>query len=155
MIGKLFYSRKQRQPNRPSVRPMLESLENREVPSAASVSAVYDQFPTDVNNLVASLQARPADVNAINANLSTVASDVFTLKLGAPIFMLPDRFQIDNALVVNGIMMFYQAFNNYPFIPAAQFVQTARLGSSAVEAGILDFVVAGLYPQTTGDGVLT
>lgn len=155
MFGKLFRSTKKTPHERPSFRPMLESLENRDVPSAASVSAVFDQFPADVNNLVTSLQARPADANAINANVSTVGSDVLMLKLGAPGFVLPDRFQIDNALVVNGLTLVYQGFNNFPAVPAAQFVSTVRLGTSAIEAGAIDFLVAGFFPQTTGDGVLT
>ena len=155
MIGNLFRSHKPRRPERPTFRPVLESLENREVPSAAQVSAAFFELPGAVNTLVGSLQARPANATSINTNFNNVAGDMALLEYSARNFVVPDRLQIDNALTVNGFILLYQAFKNYPNIPAPQFVETARLGVSAIQAGLEDFFVAGLFPQTSDDAVLS
>jgi len=155
MFGKLFRSRKQSRPERPSFRPTLESLESREAPSCAQASAAFHALPTDVNNLVTSLSARPANVNTINANLAAVSNDLFLLQFSARNFVVPDRLQIDNALVVNGITLLFQGYNNLSFIPPAQFLSTVRLGTAAIEAGALDFLVTGFFPQTSGNCILT
>lgn len=154
MIGKLFRSHKQSRPERPTFRPMLESLERREVPSCAQTSAAFDALPTDVNNLVTSLTARPVNVSSVNTNLATVSNDLFLLQFGARNFVVPDRLQIDNALVVNGITLVFQGYNNFPFVPGPQFISTVRLGASAIEAGALDFLVTGFFPETSGDCTL-
>lgn len=153
MFGKLFRSRKQKRTERPTFRPTLESLESREVPSVAQVSAAYDALPTDMSNLEASLAAR--DIPGVGTNLSTVGSDMFTMVLGAPAFNLSSRLLIDNSLVVNGIKLVYDGFNTYPAIPAAQFVHIERLGFAAISHGAFDSLVVGFFPQTTGDAVLT
>ncbi len=154
MIGKLFRPGKQRRPERPTFRPMLESLENRVVPSAADVRAAFFSLPTDLSNLEASLAARPTDFNTVATNLNAVSSDIFTLILGASGFRVPSRLQIDNALVVDGLRLVFDGFNTFPAIPSSQFVQIERLGSLAVEQGAIDFLVTGFFPQTTGDAVL-
>lgn len=155
MLGKLFRPRRQKRPERPSFRPVLESLERRDVPSAAQVSAAFDALPTDMNNLESSLAARPVDTNGVASNLGVVANDIVTLVLGAPGFSVPSRLQIDNALVVDGIRLVYDGFNTFPAIPSSQFVQIERLGSFAVEQGAIDFLQAGFFPQSSGDAVLS
>jgi hypothetical protein len=155
MIGKLFRCHKPNRPERSTFRPMLESLENRLVPSAADVSAAYHSLFTDTSNLVASTTARPVDQNAVNTNFSAVQMDMLLLEFSARSFVVPDRLRIDNALVTSGITLVYQGFNNFPFISAGEFVSIERQGSSAVEAGALDFLVTGFFPQTSGDSVLT
>jgi hypothetical protein len=154
MFGKLFRPREHRRPERPTFRPILESLENRDVPSAADVNAAFHALPTDVNNLEASLAARPTDFNTVATNINAVGSDVFTLILGASAFNVPSRLQIDNALVVNGLRLIFDGFNTFPAIPSSQFVQIERLGGLAAERGAIDFLVTGFFPQTTGDAVL-
>jgi hypothetical protein len=153
MIGKLFRSRPQERSERPSFRPTLESLENRQVPSVADVSAAFDALPTDMSNLTTSLAAR--DINGVAANLSIVSNDIHTLIFGAAAFQIPSRLQIDNALVTAGIQLIFQGFNTFPAIPSSQFVQIERLGGEAVEQGAFDFLVTGFFPQSSGDGVLT
>ena len=155
MIGKLLHPRKEKRSARPSFRPMLEALERRDVPSAADISAAYDALPNDMNNLEASLAARPTDFNSVATNLNTVAHDIYSLILGASAFSVPSRLQIDNALVVDGIRLVYDGFNTYPAIPSSQFVQIERLGSLAVEEGAIDFLRTGFFPQSSGDAVLT
>jgi hypothetical protein len=155
MIGQLFRSQKRRRPERPTFRPMLESLESREVPSSANVSAAFDSLPTDMGNLEASLAARPVDVNAVAVNLAAVANDLITMQLGAAAFAVPSRLQIDNALLVNGIKLVFDGFNTYPAIPSSQFVQIERLGFNAAINGFTDSLETGFFPQTTGDAVLT
>lgn len=154
MFGKLFRSQKRSQPERPTFRPFLESLENRIVPTAADTSTAFFSLAGDVNNLVASLQARPADANAINANLAVVGSDMALLQYTARNFIVPDRLQIDTALITNGIILFYQGFNNLAFIPKDEFVHVVQLGATAVEDGALDLLVAGFFPQTSNDAIL-
>ena len=153
MIGKLFRSQPQKRPERPSFRPMLESLENRTVPSVADISAAFDALPNDMANLTASLAAR--DINGVATNLNIVSQDIHTLIFGAAAFQVPSRLQIDNALVTNGLQLIFQGFNTFPAIPSSQFVQIERLGSLAVEDGAIDFLVTGFFPQSSGDGVLT
>lgn len=155
MIGNFLHSHKQSRSERPSFRPVLESLESREVPSCADVSAAYDRLPTDMNNLQANMAARPADVNTINADLSAVANDMFQLKLGASNFAVPYRLQIDNALFVDGLKLIIAGFQNYPFIPPQQFVNVEQVGGAAVEAGFFDWVETGFFPFSSGDCVLT
>lgn len=140
---------------RPTFRPFLETLESREVPSCADTSAAFDRLPAEMNTLQASLAARPPDVNTINSNLSTVANDMFQLKLGAPSFTVSDRLQIDNALFIDGVQLIYAGFLNYPFIPAVQFVNVEQLGAAAIQVGATDFLVTGFFPQTSGNCTLT
>jgi|GEM_PF-2959616 hypothetical protein len=155
MIANLFRSHNRSRPERPTFRPMLESLESREVPTAAQASAAFDALPTDMSNLVASMTARPVDFNAVNTNLAAVTQDMVLLQYSARNFVVPDRLLIDNALVTNGLTLVYQGFNNYPFITAGQFVSVERLGFQAIGEGAFDFLVTGFFPQTSDDAVLT
>jgi hypothetical protein len=155
MIGKLLMSHKRSRPERPTFRPTLESLENRLVPSAADASAAYDALPTNMSNLVASMTARPVDHNALDTNFSAVTNNFLLLEYSARNFVVPDRLRIDNALVVNGITLVYQGFNNFPSISGGEFVSIERLGFSAIENGALDFLVTGFFPETSDDAVLT
>src|SRR5690348_4807678 len=108
MMNKLLPSRTGTRPERPSFKPFLEALESREVPTCTQTSAVFHALPTAVSDLTASINAR--DVNAINANINTIAGDVFQLVLGARGFTIPSRLQIDSALVTNGISMVLSGF---------------------------------------------
>lgn len=155
MIGKLFRSHKRSRPERPSFRPFLESLENREVPSSLDASAAYDRLPTDMNNLVTSLQARPTEFTTINTNLVAVTNDIALLSFSARNFVVSDRLLIDNALVTNGLTMVYQAFFNYPHFASPLFVNVLREGVTAVEQGGLDFLITGFFPQSSNDAILT
>ena len=155
MFGKPIRPRKEKRPERPSVRLALESLERRDVLSPADVSAAFHALPTDMNNLEASLAPRPTDFNTVQANLNTVSNDIVTLLLGASSFAVPSRLQIDNVLVVDGLRLVYDGFNTFPAIPSSQFVQIERLGSLAIERGAIDFLIAGFFPQTSGNAVLT
>lgn len=155
MIGKLFLSHKRSRPERPTFRPTLESLESREVPTAAQVSAAYHALFTDMSNLVASVTARPVDQTAVDTNFTAVRSDMLLLQFSARNFVPTDRLLIDNALVTSGITLVYQGFNNFPSISAGEFVSIERQGFSAIADGALDSVVTGFFPQTSGDSVLT
>jgi len=148
-------SQKNGRRERPSFRPVLETLESRVVPSAAQVSAAFNQLPTDMNNLQGTLAGRPPDVNAINTNLGVVINDMFLLKTGAPGFVTGDRLQIDTALLTDGLQLLYGGFSNYPFIPATQFINVLDVGAGAIEAGFSDILLAGFFPETSGDSVLT
>lgn len=154
MIGDLFRSHKSSRPERPTFRPVLETLENREVPSAADARAAFFELPGAVQTLVGSLQARPADAASIQTNLANVTSDVALLQYSARNFVPVDRLQIDSALITNGLIMVVQGFNNLSALPGPQFVMTERLGFQAIEGGALDLLVTGLFPQTSNDAVL-
>lgn len=154
MLGKLFRSVKQSPPQRPTFRPVLESLESREVPSAAQVSAAFNQLPTDLNNLQASLAARPADLNAITTNFNAVATDMLILRVGASNFVLGSRLKIDNALVTDGIVLLYDGFLNHAFIGDTQFLNVVQLGGAALEFGFLDSLEAGFIPASNGSAIL-
>ena len=153
MFGNLLRSRKESRPERPSFRPFLESLESREVPACAQTSAAFDILPTNMNNLLASVSAH--DVNGINANINIVAANMFQLKLGATGFVEGDRLRIDNALLTNGIVLIFNAFNTFPFIPVPQFESLVQLGATAARAGLFDSLVTGFFPGTSGNCVLT
>ena len=154
MIGNLIRSRKHRRPERPSVRPVLESLESREVPSSANVSAAFHALPGDVANVNASLASH--DTNSINSSLSVVIQDVFVLRTGAPGFVTTDRLQIDNALFINGIRLVFDGFNNLNISNNENAVANViGVGIRTVEAGLVDFAIAGFFPGTSGSAVLT
>lgn len=154
MIGKLFRSGKQSSPQRPSFRPSLESLERREVPSSTQTITAYNQLPTDMSNLQASLAARPADPNAITTNYNAVATDMVLLRIGASNFEFASRLQIDNALLTNGLTLVYDGFLNHAFIPNPQFVNVVQLGANAAVFGFIDSLQAGLFNASNGDAVL-
>lgn len=154
MIGKLFRSQKANRPERPTFRPMLESLEDRQVPNAAFTGAAYHALPGDVNNLEANLAVRPPDPNTVQASIDAVRTDVFTLVLGVNAFEYRSQLAIDNSLVVNGLRLINDGFNNLPFIAAPQFVQIENIGFEAVEHGAINSVVIGFFPQTVGDAIL-
>lgn len=153
MFGNLLRSRKESRPERPTFKPFLEALERREVPTCAQTSAAFNVLPVDLNNLQASIQAR--DVNGMNANINALANDMFQLKVGAPGFVPGDRLRIDNALIVDGIVLIFNGFQNFPFIPIQQFENIVQLGGTALRAGIQDFLVVGFFPGTSGNCVLT
>ncbi len=154
MIGNRFRSDKQNRPKRPTFRPVLESLESREVPSVADSQAAFFELPGAVDTLVRSMQARPPVVANIQTNLANVTQDVVLLEYTARNFVPDSRLQIDSALIVNGLKLVVQDFNNFPPIEAPQFVSIARLGFSAIESGALDLLVTGFFPQSSNDAVL-
>jgi len=154
MLGKLFRSNKQSRPERPTFRPMLESLEEREVPSCAQVSAAFSRLPVEMSKLQASLTARPVNVNSVNKNFNAVASDILLLQFSARNFAVPDRLQIDNTLVVDGILLIFNGFNNFPAVPAPQFVDILRLGALSIRQGALDALITGFFPKTSGNCTL-
>jgi hypothetical protein len=153
MLEELFRSRKPNRPERPSFRPVLESLESREVPSCADVSAAFNQLPAALGNLEASLAAR--DTNGVNNNMGVIINDLILLKTGAPGFTTGDRLQIDSALFGDGIRLLYDGYNTYPFIPAQQFLNIVRVGAASAEQGAVDFFLTGLFPSSSGNCTLT
>jgi hypothetical protein len=154
MIGNLIRSRKQSRPERPSVRPALETLEGREVPSSANVSAAFHALPVNVADVRASLATH--DNTSINNSLSNVINDVFILRIGAPGFSVPSRLQIDNALFTNGLRLIFDGFNSLNVSNNETVVANViAVGIRTVEIGIVDFTITGFFPQTSGDAVLT
>lgn len=152
MFGALFSSRKRSRPERPIFRPLLESLENREVPSCAQVSAAFDQLPAAISNLQNSLYAH--DAAAINTNLATVTNDLFLLHAGAGGFTTSDRLRIDGALFADGLRMIYSDFHAFPGAPIPQFLNVIEVGYTAAQQGAEDFLFASFFPQTSGDCTL-
>lgn len=153
MIGALFSSRKRSRTERPSFRPMLEILENREVPSTAQVSAAFDRLPTDLSNLQANLATH--NVAGINATLPPVASDMFLLRAGAGGFNTNDRLRIDSTLVADGLRMAFSDFRSLSHIPLPEFTSVLQVGVDAIKQGAEDFLFASFFPATSGNGTLT
>lgn len=154
MFGNLYRSHKPSRPERPTFRPVLESLENREVPTAFDTTTAFFELPGAVNTLVRSMQARPPVAADIQTNLANVTSDVVLLEYSARNFVPDSRLQIDSALIVNGLTLLVQDFQNFPPVEAPQFVSIARLATSAIESGALDLLVTGFFPQSSNDAVL-
>lgn len=154
MFGKLIRSHKRSRPERPTFRPVLESLENREVPTAFDTATAFFELPGAVQTLVGSMQARPPVVADIQTNLANVTSDITLLEYSARNFVPDSRLQIDSALIVNGLTLVVQDFRNFPPIEAPQFVTIARLATSAIESGAFDLLVTGFFPQSSNDAVL-
>jgi hypothetical protein len=155
MIGKLFRCRRQTTPERPFFRPILETLESREVPSSAQVSAAFNQLPADMSNLQASLAARPVNGDNFNTNLSAVGNDMVTIAIGAPGFTASGRLQIDTALYTNGLVLIYDGYSNFPVLTPPQFYNIVAFGQGAVQQGWLDSWVAVFYPGSSGTATLT
>lgn len=155
MIGKLFRSHQQRSPERPYFRPVLETLESREVPSSAQVSAAFTQLTTDMSSLQASLAARPVNLDAFNTNLTAVGNDMVILAIGAPGFNPADRLRIDGALYSNGWVLIFDGYSNLGLLPTPQLVNIVELGVGAVQQGFLDGSVTSSFPSTSGSATLT
>jgi hypothetical protein len=153
MIGSLFRSSKQSRPARPSFRPVLESLESREVLSSSQVSAAFHALPGDVTNLRTSLINQ--DNATIKSNLQTVASDVFLLRTGAPGFVTSDRLRIDDELFINGIRLVFAGFSALTVNNQTTSVQTIGLGEDAIRGALVDLTIAGFFPNSSGTAVLT
>ncbi|HZV04500.1 MAG TPA: hypothetical protein VE999_05370 [Gemmataceae bacterium] len=153
MIGNLFRSRKRIRSERPSFKPCLESLESREVPSTAQTIAAFNALPTDMNNLIANLNAR--NIPGVESSINTVASDMFQLQVGASAFTTTSRLTINSALISNGIVLIFEGFNNFAFIPTQDFQNLVQLGATAARAGFTDLLVTEFFPNTSGDAVLT
>lgn len=155
MLGKWLRCRDRRTPERASFRPVLETLEKREVPTAAQVSAAFNQLPTDVNTLQATLAARPVSIDTFNTNLSAVGNDLVTLAIGAPGFVASDRLRIDNALYTTGLVLMYDGNTNFTVLPPPQYVNIVLLGQGSVNQGFLDGWVATVSPSSSGTAMLT
>lgn len=153
MIANLFRPRQRSRPERPTFRPVLESLERRDVPSAAQVSAAFDALPGDINNLEASLRAR--DVNGINNNLATVSNDMFLLKLGASGFVVGDRLRIDATLLADGVRLAIDGFTNIAFTPPQLTTNIIQVGFDAGVQGFTDILVTDFFPDSSGNSTLT
>jgi hypothetical protein len=153
MIGALLSSRNRSRTERPSFRPVLETLENREVPSTAQVSAAFDRLPAELSNLQTSLATH--NVAAINTNLATVASDMFLLRAGAGGFTTNDRLRIDSTLVADGLRMTFSDFRSLSHIPLSEFTSVLQVGVDAIKQGAEDFLFASVVPATSGNGTLT
>lgn len=155
MIDKWLRARDRRVPARPSFRPVLETLENREVPSSAQVSAAFNQLPADVNNLQAALAGRPVNIDNLNTSLSVVGNDLVTLGIGAPGFVAGDRLRIDNALYSTGLLLIYDGNINFTVLPPPQYFNLVTLGQGSVNQGFFDAWVATVVPSSSGIAVLT
>jgi hypothetical protein len=155
MIGNSLRCRDRRTPERPSFRPVLETLESREVPTSAQVSAAFNQLAADVNSLQATLAVRPVNIDNFNTNLSAVGNDMVTIAIGAPGFIASDRLRIDNALFTNGQVLIFDGYTNISALPTPQFVNIVALGQGAVQQGFLDAWVTTVFPSSSGTAVLT
>ena len=155
MIGNSLRCRDRRTPERPSFRPVLETLESREVPTSAQVSAAFNQLGADVNSLQATLAGRPVNIDNFNTNLSTVGNDLVTIAIGAPGFVASDRLRIDSALYTNGLVLIFDGYTNLSVLPTPQFLNIVELGQGAVRQGLLDGWVATVFPGSSGTAILT
>jgi hypothetical protein len=154
MIGSLFRSRKKSRPQRPSFRPALESLESREVPTSAQVSAAFHALPGDVTTLRTSVMT--PNNPTFNNDLRTVINDVAILHFGAPGFITGDRLRIDNALFVNGLRMIFNGFSALNVNNQTQPLEVIGVGESAAISGLTDSLIVGLFPNSSsGTAVLT
>src|SRR5579871_5230440 len=152
MIGELFRSRKHRPTQRPTFRPHLETLESREVPTAADVSAAFHALPGNVAALNANLNI--ANTPVVQYNISLVTNDIFLLRVGAPGFVTGDRLRIDSELFTQGLNLIFDGFNAFPVNSEATSITVIELGIQAVRSGATDFVLTGFFPQTSGSSFL-
>jgi hypothetical protein len=155
MIGNLFRCRKPRSLERSSFRPVLESLESREVPSSAQVSATFTQLTTDMSSLQAAVTARPVNTDNFNSSLTAVATDMVTLGIGASGFTAADRLQIDGALYSDGWTLIFDGYSNIGALTTTQFANIVALGIGAVQEGFWDSYLTNALPGTSGTATLS
>ncbi len=141
MIRQLFHSRKVFRQARPTVRPTLESLEAREVPTSvqAAVSAAFQELPGAMNGLGLSIaQNNP---NNGNPQVVIIQNDINTLANNASQFAQPSRQQIDVALFTNGFQLIQDGLGLAPIAPnTAAGIQ--NLGVTAIVSGYIDYIEA-------------
>jgi hypothetical protein len=121
-------------------RPVLEVLENREVPAGAvgSVTAAVQ----DAAVQIPALQVSAATGNYANANaiLQTVSNDFAILQSNASGLDTGSRIQVDNALISNGMTLLSLGINILPQNPSFGFNLYAT-GVNAIFAGYLDEMI--------------
>src|SRR6516165_4643335 len=98
MISQLFRYRKETRSSRPTVRPALETLEGREVPSTVQVqvAAALQELPQAVSNLQQNIAAQ--NLSNAQPNFKVITNDVNLLSQKAIFFASSTRFQIDLTL---------------------------------------------------------
>jgi hypothetical protein len=125
-------------------RPILETLETREVPTG--VGTVVGATLQDVAVQIHSLQVSVAGGNYVGANLifQSVSNDFAVLQNNGPQLDTGTRLQVDNALISNGLALVQIGTNTFLQNPTFG-VNLAVVGVDAVITGSLDSMITGLY----------
>ncbi len=142
MIRQLFRSRNETRQARATVRPMLETLEAREVPTSvqAAASAAFQELPGAVNGLGLAISTN--NLSNGQAQFKIINNDVNTLVNNASQFAQPSRQQIDFALFTNGFQLVQEGFTLYQQGDQADGLSIRSLGVTAIVSGYIDYIQA-------------
>jgi hypothetical protein len=140
MISKLFRSPKTNRSSRPAVRPTLETLEGREVPSTVQVqvAAALQELPQAVSNLQQNIAAQ--DFQNGHANFTIITNDVNLLSQKAPFFASQSRFQIDLTLFNSGVQLYQMGFGLHAQGDNGDANLVGNFGVGAFLAGFQDYL---------------
>lgn len=140
MLKQLFRNPQQGKSSQPTFRPVLETLESREVPTTlqAQVSAAFHELPLAVNSLQQNINANNVQ-NGMN-NFKIITNDVKTLSQGAINFSSSSRMQIDTTLFSSGVQLYQEGFQLFQMGDATDGNAIGNLGVQAILGGILDYL---------------
>jgi hypothetical protein len=140
MFRHLFRSGNQGRSTRSTFRPVLETLESREVPTSivTQVSAALKELPVAISNLGLNIQAQ--NLKNGQANFNIISKDVATLSQNVPSFATNSRLQIDTALFSGGFQLFQDAFQLFQINDVSDGNSVAQLGVQAALSGYFDFL---------------
>ena len=139
--------RPQSRPERPSFRPVLESLEGRELPSSvqAEVTSLLTQLPNRVRDLQINLSFNNSA--RVAADIQTISNDASFLQSNAALFVPSARFGIDQVLFTDGVQLIRDAVTT-PRINTTLQSQVVRLGFDVAVMAFLDFRLSQITPSS-------
>lgn len=142
-----MFSRPQSPPQRPSFRPILETLEGRELPSSiqSEVMSLLTQLPNTVRSLEVSLSVNNSA--RVAADIQTISNDASFLQSNAALFVPGSRLRIDQVLFSDGAQLIRDAITT-PRVNATLQSQVVRLGFDVAVLAFLDFRLSQIIPSS-------
>jgi hypothetical protein len=142
-----MFTRSQGRPERPSFRPVLETLEGRELPSSiqAQVMTTLTQLPNAIRDLQINLSFNNSA--RLAADIQTISNDASFLLSSAVLFVPSTHFGIDQVLFSDGVLMIREA-RTIPQANTTLQSQVVRLGFDMAVLAFLDFRLSLIVPSS-------
>lgn len=142
-----MFTRPQNRAERPSFRPILESLEGRELPSSVQgqVMGILTQLPSTVRDLQINLSFNNSA--RVAADIQTITNDASFVQSNAALFVPRSRLGIDQVLFADGVQVIRDAVTT-PHLNTTLQSQVFRLGFDVAVMAFLDFRLSLITPSS-------
>ncbi len=142
-----MFTRPQSRPGRPSFRPVLETLEGRELPSSvqAEVMSILTQLPNTVRDLQINLSFNNSA--RVAADIQTISNDASFLLSNTALFVPSSRLGIDQVLFADGVQVIRDAVTT-PRVNTTLQSEVVRLGFDVAVMAFLDFRLSRITPSS-------